>query len=295
MKRDAGVPDPILVTADVPAPVLVSTAVPAVPRTDTTSGVQGPPGEQGEPGPVGPQGPQGDDGPTGSTGPTGPQGDPGVDGVDGADGARGDVGPQGDVGATGAQGPQGPKGDLGDTGPAGSDAAPNDNRSVTGLSIFDRRLVDSTAGIGLGRIYLTFFTATKDFTTSQFRAHVLSGATGITLSRVGLYAVDASDNATLIASTVNDVTLFSVSATVYTRSWQAPVSLVKGERYAIGPYVSASGNPTFLVNYQHGSSAALLNLHPRVGAMVVGPDLPASISSGAYGNANYSIYFELLP
>lgn len=173
---------------------------------------------------------------------------------------------------------------------------------ATGQEVFSRRLLASTSVTCVTQgLLLSYFTARKTETSTQVR--VLTGTTAAsgtapTICRLGLYAIDASTLAgTLVASTVNDTTLFSSASTAYTRSWSSPYSLVSGTRYALGTLVVDTGTlPTFL-GITLGTSAMLEanTVAPRLTARLLGQsDLPSSFTDAGLNTSNNSIIYGVV-
>lgn len=102
-------------------------------------------------------------------------------------------------------------------------------------------VVNSTVTSSNDLIRLSCWTATKSETVTQ--VVMVSGSTaavGATMGRMGLYLITGSAGSytgKLIASTANDVTLFSAASTVYTRAFTAPAWKTAGLRYGIGAIV----------------------------------------------------------
>jgi len=139
-----------------------------------------------------------------------------------------------------------------------------------------------------GVVKFAYFVANKTQTATKASVETgtAAGATP-TLCRLGLYSVDAAGDLTLVASTVNDTSLFSTSYSVQQRSFSSPYTLVEGMTYALAVLcVTAAATPTFaanntlLVGADHG-------LLPLLGGETAGHlDLPASISSGSISTVN---------
>lgn len=170
---------------------------------------------------------------------------------------------------------------------------------TTGQETFSRRLINST-GItsgASGRASLSYFTARKSETVTQFR--MMSGTTaavGTTLARVGLYTVAANGTLTLVASSANDTTLFDGTFGTETIPLSAPYTVLAGQRYALCVLVLATTMPTLV-----GSSIAFggeATVPPRLGGTLSGQtDLPASITDASLSatNADRLPYAVLLP
>lgn len=126
-----------------------------------------------------------------------------------------------------------------------------------------------------GTLYLTYFTPLVNLTVSQISMQ--SGATslssGLTLARMALYTAVANGDATLVARTASDTTLFDTTNEVETRAfataggYPATYDLVAGTRYAVG---------VLQVGTTPGRIAA--SLMP-IGAAVIAP-IVAAIKTG---------------
>lgn len=187
------------------------------------------------------------------------------------------------------------------------------------LSQLDARLLDSSAlavgdesmwrGLvsnnGLastsGTLRLTFFTARKSEVTTQVRTATGGTAAGATptLCQIGLFAVDGSDNGTLVAVTANDTSLWAATNTAYFRNWISPYQKVAGQRYALGLLVvTAAAAPTW------PGSAALatgvvpdLAQLPRISGQITSQStMPSTFTVAAVGGASGSInrYFGVV-
>lgn len=268
--------------------------------------------EGGVIGPPGPEGPAGPQGPIGPAGPPGADGAPGTDGQDGAQGPQGPPGPagadstvpgpQGPAGADSTvPGPQGPKGDQGVPGPAG---APGDPDSlIDGIQMYSRRFVNATWNPVNNRMYLTYFTSDRTMTAGSlvFYSGNTAAAATPTLIRFGLYRVEANGDLTLIGSTPNDTTLFSTTATRWSKAMSAPVGVTAGQRYAMAMlFISAAAAPLVYGNVPFGGTGfpanAGVNANPRLVAQMNGQsDLPSSIPQASIGFASQCTYGEVFP
>lgn len=91
-----------------------------------------------------------------------------------------------------------------------------------------------------GTAYVTCFTPVRNLTINKLA--LLSGSVvwaGNTLTRFGLYSLDASNNATLVAQIASDTTIFTTANTFYQKTldtaagYPASYTLVSGQRYAV--------------------------------------------------------------
>lgn len=175
------------------------------------------------------------------------------------------------------------------------------NQLTVGEEIFSRELpVVATVTSASGDFRLMYFTARKTETTTQVRLY--SGSTAAvatpTLCRLGLYSIATNGDGTIVASTANDTSLFSVASTAYTRSWTSPYAKVAGQRYALGLIVvSGVATPTYLgitipatLRAEHAVDQRLL------GRLFSQSDLPGSFTGAQLNGTNDSrVYAVILP
>jgi hypothetical protein len=146
-----------------------------------------------------------------------------------------------------------------------------------------------------GVVCLTMFEAESNLTVGNVSMNTATAnSSGLTLARMGLYTIDGSGNATLVARTASDTTLFNSSNTLYTRTFStvggypATYNLVKGQRYALGVICvgSAGGNYlSTLILSANTSIGAMMAASPRLAGNLNGQaDLPASIAAGSFVN-----------
>jgi hypothetical protein len=148
------------------------------------------------------------------------------------------------------------------------------------------RTVNTTTSLATGTAFFTFFTPLYTLTVSNIT--YVSGtiiSSGVSIARFGLYTVDASDNATLVARTDNDTGILSVANTAYTKpfsilsGYPASYTLTAGQRYAVAIIMVATGAGSVYMNY--ASPITTINsLPPRMaGAAGSQADLPTSRTS----------------
>jgi hypothetical protein len=188
-------------------------------------------------------------------------------------------------------------------GAPGTWVTPTDTKNllVIGEESMDRRFVTSQATTSAsGNLSLTYFTARKTETTTQVR--VMTGSTAAaatpTICRIGLYAIAANGDGTLVASTPNDTSLFAATSTAYTRSWSVSFAKVAGARYAIGIIVvSGVATPTFIGAVNISTNIGVENgVAPRVhGRMVSQSDLPSTFTEAALLAGAVLHYAAILP
>lgn len=244
---------------------------------------------------------------TGPTGPTGPQST--------VTGPTGPTGPPSIVtGPTGGTGPTGPKGLVAATSPVLYDVGTSTvsfdtsayetpligsvNQSATAVDVYPR-IGNFTGTPSSGSTYFTFFTPRTTTSVSSITiASASTQTTGQSLVRFGLYTVDGSGNATLVARTASDTTIFSAVNTVYTRSFNttggyaASYTLTAGTRYAIGVVVVAATVGTVYTAF-NSIPATLSTLAPRMTGLVAATaDLPASATT--YSTSTIGIWGRLV-
>lgn len=178
------------------------------------------------------------------------------------------------------------------------------NQLTLGQSTIPRAMTTTTSSVTLTSqlLSLTYFTATKSFTTSQvvLLNGTAAGATP-TLVRAGLYSIAANGDGTLIASFANDTTLFAVANTAASKSWTTPVALTAGSRYAFGALCVTGATAPALsgTNFAGGTTAfaGRLGVAPRMYGTIAGSaDLPASFAAASLGTAAaVRAYAEILP
>lgn len=164
-------------------------------------------------------------------------------------------------------------------------------------------LADRGAGVSAttpasGTLVLTYRRSPSTFTATQIRSgsSTAAGATP-TLIRLGLYSVAANGDLTLIASTINDTTLYGAANTAYGKALSSSVSLVRGQWYAYGMLiVSGASMPALVAPSSQAYSSLVLSTAPRLsGARAGQTDLPASITSANVAVSNQGLWAEVLP
>lgn len=158
-------------------------------------------------------------------------------------------------------------------------------------------LTSGTLALTTGQQRFSFFTARKSFVSSQGRS--LTGATASdgtsTLSKFGVYSVDALGNVVLIAATAHDATLWTVANTAFTRSWLAPFAYVTGNRYAWSEVIVSAGTTPSFSGWSSGVAAELATT-PRISGLLSGQtDLIASTTIGSMSNSGAVPYGVVLP
>ena len=163
------------------------------------------------------------------------------------------------------------------------------NMSNTSVDVYPRNLGTYSIVLTSGWVYLTLFTPLKTITVSQVTMATLngSGAAGVTTARMGLYSYDeATQNATLLARTANDTTLFTTAYTMYTRSFDttggypASYTLQAGVKYGLGFSLTATTMPTIQCGPTTASNSPMWSQAPRLSIFKTGAaDLPTNITS----------------
>lgn len=167
-----------------------------------------------------------------------------------------------------------------------------------GEAVMKREDIQTTGYVTASqRLVLTHFTALKTETITKVA--VFSGATAAaatpTLCRVGIYSVADNGDLSLVASTPNDTTLFSVTFSRNEKALSAPFNKEAGKRYAVGALVvSAAALPTFY-GTQVGGFTTFTFREPKTCTLVNGQaDLPASVANASLSSSNGPIYAELI-
>jgi hypothetical protein len=152
--------------------------------------------------------------------------------------------------------------------------------ALAGVETMPRNFVIGSATMTSGAVRLAYFTPQVSYTASTIITATASTAAAATptLCRMGLYAVAANGDLTLVASCANDTALWAATTTEYSRALVSPATytLIAGIRYAAGAIcISASAVPTLIGS--SGSNSALLGRAPVLCKSIGGQtDLPAS-------------------
>ena len=268
------------------------------------TGNTGPTGDTGNTGPIGPSGATGSTGNTGDTGPlgTGPTGNTGNTGSTGPMGVTGATGSTGNTGDTGPLG-TGPTGNTGPIGPTGTSVNYNNiqlslNQNINTYETVNRNVVNVSTTLVSGTQYFILFTPLQnvDATTISIASADISAVTP-TLIRFGLYTIDASGDATLVACTENDTALFANSYTLYSKSFTtnggfpSNYTIVAGTRYAISFIILANTMPTL---YGIQNAGFLTNISPKITGQYSGQsDLVTTASDINLLPSNYIQWIKL--
>lgn len=155
----------------------------------------------------------------------------------------------------------------------------------------------NAATVATNNLRLTYFTSTKSETVTKSKLYTggVAAAATPTVCRVGLYAVAANGDLTLVASTPNDTSMFSAINTEYIKNFSVPYLISAGVRYALGVIVVTAATAPNLV----GSSlvnAVITSSEPRIFSVIGSvSDLPSSVAVGSVVNTTYGIYGEIAP
>jgi hypothetical protein len=134
---------------------------------------------------------------------------------------------------------------------------------------------------------VVYFTADKNLAATQVTAYSrATAAVTTTLSRIGVYSVDAADAITAaLATTTNDTAMYAAANTPYPKALSQTVNFVKGTRYAAIVTILATTMPTYS---GLGGIAVLTNRTLRRAGKLTGQtDLPSAfpISSASVGTS----------
>lgn len=151
------------------------------------------------------------------------------------------------------------------------------------LETTPRQAAVATQALTSQRIQWGYLTpAVTTLATNVSAATGGTAAATITLIRFGIYTVATNGDLALVASTANDVTLFTATATLYTKALSSPFTLNGGQRYAVGVLVVATTAPSLYCSNGLGGINALA---PRLAGHQSGQtDLPASTPAGSVAN-----------
>lgn len=170
---------------------------------------------------------------------------------------------------------------------------------TAGQVIPGRDLIHDSVTLISGQVWFAGFTADKTELVSNITVGTRSTAAGATptLCRMGVYSVDASDNLTLVASTVNDTTLFAATNTTYTRALSVPFTKQVGTRYATAILVVSGAAMPTLVGLQLAPTSfvnSFLKAAPARYTLVTGQtDLPATVTAASLGGQQTAAGFYL--
>jgi hypothetical protein len=142
-----------------------------------------------------------------------------------------------------------------------------------------RQVAASSYTLPSGTMALAYFRSTRTQTVSSLRTQTRStAAAGLTLARMGLYEVsnEATGDGTLIAATVNDLTLWTAAFSFYSRAVQQPAQMQAGRLYGFAALAVGTTGP----NLYAAGSWAWDSEAPRTSATKGGlANLPATLAS----------------
>ncbi len=169
---------------------------------------------------------------------------------------------------------------------------------TSGEATFDRRFMDATTAATSGDVTLSYFVASKSETITQLAMYSAGTASsGASLVRYGVYTVATNGDLALVASTANDVTIFSAANARYLKSLSGSWAKTAGTRYAVG-YIVVAGTTVPTV---YGSTAGPTILdtawavEPRISGTRTGQsDLPASVTAANVTANRRGPYVEML-
>lgn len=158
------------------------------------------------------------------------------------------------------------------------------NLLASGEEVVYRDNVSSEVDLADGDFYLSFFTARKTETITSLFTVSGNAATGTTLARIGIYSINGAGNGTLVASTANDLALWSGFFTPYTPALSAPWSKVSGNRYAVGIIWTGVTPPAVeCCPIRYGSAG----FAPRIQGQLSGlTDLPANFTDASLSTSH---------
>lgn len=176
--------------------------------------------------------------------------------------------------------------------------AARQHQTASFIDAVDRTFITTAVPPVNNATYWTFFTPAYTVTVSQIAFACTTAASGVTLCRFGIYTADAAGNATLVARTASDTTIFNASNTVFTRSlnttggYPATYTLLAGTRYAVSLCIAAANTGSV-----SGASCpnAIAAQSPRVQGVRTGTnELLATQGQGQYNGSVGHIYWARL-
>lgn len=151
---------------------------------------------------------------------------------------------------------------------------------------------------GTQNLRLEALTAREGILTTGVRMSTSSPAATATptIIRIGLYTVNAAGDGVLVASTPNDLTLFTAINTFYSKNWSTPYQLVMGNRYAVGLLVVSAVTTPSMLGAAQGNSMQTENLVlPWCAAVLAGQaNLPSSFLYASLTTSVNAAYARLL-
>jgi hypothetical protein len=164
---------------------------------------------------------------------------------------------------------------------------------ASGEETLDRLHMTGNLALASGALDLSYFTARKTEDVTQVLSVTRgTAASGLTLARMGLYAVADDGSLTLLGGTANDTSLWTGAFTEYVRT--IPTSgKTRGRRYAVGLLAVGTTMPTL---YGAGLHGAIATTAPRLTARLPSQtDLPATIAAASVASNGNLYYAEVRP
>jgi hypothetical protein len=166
------------------------------------------------------------------------------------------------------------------------------------ISSISRYAINSPAlPVGSGNLRLSYFTANRSGTFRNIRCVVGGTPAAATpkLCRMGVYAVAGNGDLALVASTVNDTSLFRTPNTASSKALSAKYAVTAGQIYALAFLVVSS----FTTPVLHGVSflsAIEAGQAPRLNGNVANQtDLALTITAASVANSTSNVYLALTP
>jgi hypothetical protein len=172
-------------------------------------------------------------------------------------------------------------------------AAQDPNLLASGEEVLPRDLCQLEYPLDSGTCFFTYFTArkTEPITKVQTGINGTAGAS-LTLARVGVYTA-VGGTLTLVASSVNDTTMWTATSTPYQKALSATFNKVAGVRYAVCLLAIGVTMPVLeciAVRYQSAGFA------PRIqGELAAQSNLPASTPESGLSTSYRRFQAILLP
>lgn len=165
-----------------------------------------------------------------------------------------------------------------------------------GQEVFSREQLTSSKSLTSGALFLSYFMARKTERASKIRAYAtVAAAATPALVRFGIYEPSATGDLTLVASTANDVGLFSATSP-YEKNLQSGYQLIKGRRYAFAVLVVSSFAVPSMAAAGAMTALDASSRSPRlVGVLTGQPDLPGWIASASIGSTGQRLYAAFVP
>lgn len=146
---------------------------------------------------------------------------------------------------------------------------------------------------------LAFFTARRSESITTMETYTGGTAAGATptLCQMALYSIARNGDGTLLAASTNDTALWASTNTVYSKTLDATVSKVAGQRYAgavlivTGAAVPVLTGPAFVGAAQ--TVVGIQRSRPVAASLTGQASLPASFTAASLGAAGRPFTFRL--